>query len=58
MDVILETKCGAEKHDALKSMKADWSTEACATDAFHGIREVDEGLYAAAFHGHRQQAVL
>ncbi len=34
MDVILETKCGAEKHDALKSMKADWSTEACATDAF------------------------
>ncbi len=34
MDVILETKCGAEKHDALKAMKADWSTEPCATDAF------------------------
>lgn len=34
MDVILETKCGAEKHDALTSMKADWSTEPCATDAF------------------------
>lgn len=34
MDVILETKCGAEKHDGLKSMKLDWSKEACATDAF------------------------
>lgn len=34
MDVILETKCGAEKHDALKQMKADWSTEPCVNDSF------------------------
>lgn len=34
MDVITETKCGAEKHDALKGMKADWSKEPCATEAF------------------------
>lgn len=34
MDVILETKCGAEKHDALKSMKISWTTEPCVTDAF------------------------
>ncbi|QCJ00292.1 extracellular solute-binding protein [Agrobacterium larrymoorei] len=34
MDVILETKCGAEKHDALKSMKLDWTKEPCATDSF------------------------
>lgn len=34
MDVILETKCGAEKHDALKAMQADWAAEPCATDAF------------------------
>lgn len=34
MDVLLETKCGAEKHDALMQMKADWTKEACATDAF------------------------
>ncbi|MAM12048.1 MAG: ABC transporter substrate-binding protein [Rhizobiaceae bacterium] len=34
MDVILETKCGAEKHDALMAMTADWATEPCATDSF------------------------
>jgi raffinose/stachyose/melibiose transport system substrate-binding protein len=34
MDVILETKCGAEKHDALKAMKLSWATEPCATDSF------------------------
>ncbi len=34
MDVILETKCGAEKHDALKSMKLDWTKEPCARDSF------------------------
>jgi len=34
MDVILETKCGAEKHDALKAMTLDWTKEPCATDAF------------------------
>ncbi|MCV3210175.1 extracellular solute-binding protein [Mesorhizobium sp. YC-39] len=34
MDVLLETKCGAEKHDALMSMKADWTKEPCAADSF------------------------
>jgi raffinose/stachyose/melibiose transport system substrate-binding protein len=34
MDVLLETKCGADKHDALMSMKVDWTKESCATDAF------------------------
>lgn len=34
MDVILETKCGADKHDALKSMTASWKTEPCAAAAF------------------------
>lgn len=34
MDVILETKCGAEKHDGLKGMKLDWSKESCAIEAF------------------------
>jgi raffinose/stachyose/melibiose transport system substrate-binding protein len=34
MDVILETKCGAEKHDALKAMTLSWATEPCATDSF------------------------
>lgn len=34
MDVILETKCGAEKHDALKAMRADWAVEPCTKEAF------------------------
>jgi raffinose/stachyose/melibiose transport system substrate-binding protein len=34
MDVILETECGAEKHDALMAMKADWAKEPCATQSF------------------------
>jgi hypothetical protein len=34
MDEILETACGAEKHDALMTMKANWAEEPCATKAF------------------------
>lgn len=34
LDVILETKCGAEKHDALKAMQASWASEPCAADSF------------------------
>ncbi len=34
MDEILETTCGAEKHDALMTMKANWAEEPCATKSF------------------------
>lgn len=34
MDTILETKCGAAKHDALKAMTASWATEPCASASF------------------------
>ena len=34
MDVLLETKCGADKHDALMAMKANWTTEPCAAQSF------------------------
>ncbi len=34
MDVLLETTCGAERHDALMNMEANWSTEPCAEKAF------------------------
>jgi raffinose/stachyose/melibiose transport system substrate-binding protein len=34
IDSLLETKCGAQKHDALKNMTADWTKEQCVTDAF------------------------
>ncbi len=35
MDVILETKCGAEKHDALNALKLKWNTESCVKDSFN-----------------------
>jgi raffinose/stachyose/melibiose transport system substrate-binding protein len=34
LDSLLEAKCGAETHDALKAMTANWSEEPCATEAF------------------------
>jgi raffinose/stachyose/melibiose transport system substrate-binding protein len=34
MDVILETKCGVEKHDKLMKMELKWTEEACATESF------------------------
>jgi raffinose/stachyose/melibiose transport system substrate-binding protein len=34
MDELLETKCGAQKHDALMNMKVSWEDEPCATKAF------------------------
>jgi raffinose/stachyose/melibiose transport system substrate-binding protein len=34
MDVVLETKCGAQTHDALIAMTVKWSETACATAAF------------------------
>jgi raffinose/stachyose/melibiose transport system substrate-binding protein len=34
MDALLETKCGAEAHDALKAMTVKWTETPCATEAF------------------------
>ena len=34
LDSLLETFCGAETHDALKAMEANWAEEPCATEAF------------------------
>lgn len=38
MDVLLETTCGVEMHDALTGMEADWSTTPCATEAFEELQ--------------------
>jgi raffinose/stachyose/melibiose transport system substrate-binding protein len=46
MDNILEAKCGAETHDALKAMEASWADEPCATDAFVEFKKwVDNYIY-------------
>ena len=51
MDAILEAKCGAEKHDALKAMTADWATEACAADSFKELRDWSENYILSPFMG-------
>lgn len=38
LDNLLELKCGAETHDALKSLQASWATEPCATAAFTELK--------------------
>ena len=39
MDVLVETKCGAKTHDALKAMTIKWSETACATEAFNELHK-------------------
>ena len=51
MDVLLETKCGAEKHDALKAMTAKWSEEACATEAFAEMDKWAKNYILSPFMG-------
>lgn len=51
MDVILETKCGAEKHDALKAMALDWATETCATDSFVELHDWTSNYILSPFMG-------
>lgn len=55
MDVILETKCGAETHDALIAMKANWLETACATDSFAEMKTWAENYFLTPFMGIDQQ---
>lgn len=60
MDVLLETTCGAEKHDALTSMALDWSIEPCAEAAFAELKWWSDDHILAPFMGidHKQAATL
>ena len=51
MDVILESKCGADKHDALMNMKVDWSTEPCATASFEELSKWSKNYILNPFMG-------
>jgi raffinose/stachyose/melibiose transport system substrate-binding protein len=51
MDVLLETKCGVEKHDALMAMTANWTKEACATDAFAELGKWTKDYTLSPFMG-------
>jgi raffinose/stachyose/melibiose transport system substrate-binding protein len=35
MDAVLESRCGAKTHDALKAMAVKWSDTPCATESFN-----------------------
>lgn len=51
MDVLLETKCGAAKHDQLMDMKADWSTEPCAAESFAELHDWTSNYILSPFMG-------
>lgn len=51
MDVILEAKCGVEKHDALMAMTASWTEEPCATEAFAEMDKWAKNYILSPFMG-------
>ena len=51
MDVILESKCGVEKHDALKAMTVSWATEPCATESFAELEKWSKNYILSPFMG-------
>lgn len=55
MDVILETKCGAQTHDDLMAMKANWSTTPCAADSFAELKTWSDNYFLKPFMGISQQ---
>ena len=51
LDNLLETKCGAETHDALKFLKASWATEPCAAEAFTELKRWADNYIVKDFIG-------
>lgn len=60
MDVLLETECGAETHDALKNMEVSWVEEPCAEAAFAEQARWATEHFLTPFMGidHRQAQTL
>lgn len=51
MDEILEAKCGAETHDALMGMTADWTTTPCAAESFAELHDWTSNHVLSPFMG-------
>jgi len=51
MDVILEAKCGAEKHDALMNMTVNWTKEPCAAQSFAELDKWAKNYILSPFMG-------
>jgi raffinose/stachyose/melibiose transport system substrate-binding protein len=45
LDTLIETKCGAAMHDALKAMTVSWVEEPCATAAFEELDRWNKAGY-------------
>lgn len=51
LDVILESQCGAETHDALKALEASWATEPCVADSFAELKTWSDDYLNDGFIG-------
>ena len=52
VDSLMEWACGAETHDALKALEADWSAEPCVVQAYEELKRwTDEGWLPDNFLG-------
>lgn len=51
MDALLETKCGAEVHDALTAMEVSWVDTPCATEAFADLQMWGANYILSPFMG-------
>lgn len=51
MDEILETECGAARHDDLMNMKTSWSDEPCATKSFEEFHKWTANYFLKPFMG-------
>lgn len=54
MDAILETKCGAKTHDALKAMSVKWATTPCATESFKELHKWTTQYFLRPFMSYDQ----
>jgi raffinose/stachyose/melibiose transport system substrate-binding protein len=51
MDEILETECGAARHDDLMNMKVSWADEPCATKSFQEFHKWTTNYFLKPFMG-------
>lgn len=51
MDNIIEAKCGAEKHDALRAMTLSWVEEPCALASFQDMQMWAQNYILSPFMG-------
>ena len=51
MDMMIEVKCGAEKHDKLMGMELNWETEPCAAESFDELKYWTSNHFLKPFMG-------